>query len=186
MLQQITEYLMNVALRHKAVNEAEYKKRSYINQQNNGGYLRFVVEDNPYAQWIKTSNVFTITWNLDVLAFPKDDTEVLSMQSLCFQVINEIIAYIKQDKTFQGQLDVWDYNYLGVSHYTDDSSCGQRCSLELVVPDPIALCSFLDNFSDEVEVVEKPTLDLTQADKAVLSENKKTLNLKPIKLKTKQ
>ena len=182
MLQEITEYIMSVALRHKAVKETEYKKRSYINAQNNGGYLRFVVEDNPYAQWIKTANVFTITWNIDILGFPKEDKDILQIQSLCFQVINEIISYIKQDKAYQGMIDVWDYDYLAISHYTDDDAAGQRCSLELVVPDPIALCTFLDNFDDEVEITENPSLDLTKAEKTT-TETIKTLTLKPMKIR---
>ena len=43
----------------------------------------------------------------------------------------------------------------------------------------------MDNFDEKVEIVEKPTLDLTQADKTVPTDKKKELNLRPIKLKTK-
>ena len=101
------------------------------------------------------------------------------------QIAVEIMAYIERDGTFLGKLSIHDYDILLLSHYTDDASAGIRLSLELVIPNPLNLCSFLDNFDENVEIVEKPTLDLTQADKAVPTDKKKELNLRPIKLKTK-
>lgn len=184
MLEQIINYIGSVALKHKAVNTFKYQKRSLINQQNNNAYIEFVVEDNAYLQQIITQNIFTGTFNIDILGFPKDDTEILSIQNACLTVAVEIMAYIEQDPTFLGQLSIHDYDILFVSHFTDDDAAGVRLSLELVLPNPINLCTYMDNFDEETDIVEKPTLDLTQADKAVLSDNKKTLNLKPIKLKT--
>lgn len=185
MLEQIVNYIGSVGLRHKAVKTFKYQKRSLINQQNNNGYIELIIEDNAYLQQVITQNIFTATFNVDILGFPKDDTEILSIQSLCMQIAVEIMAYIEQDTTFLGQLSIHDYDILLVSHFTDDASAGIRLSLELVIPNPINLCSFMDNFDENVEIVEKPTLDLTQADKAVPTGNKKGLNLKPIKLKTK-
>lgn len=185
MLEQIVNYIGSVGLRHKAVKTFKYQKRSLINQQNNNGYIELIIEDNAYLQQVITQNIFTATFNVDILGFPKDDTEILSIQSLCMQIAVEIMAYIEQDTTFLGQLSIHDYDILLVSHFTDDASAGVRLSLELVIPNPINLCSFMDNFDENVEIVEKPTLDLTQADKAVPTGNKKELNLKPIKLKTK-
>ena len=185
MLEQIVNYIGSVGLRHKAVKTFKYQKRSLINQQNNNGYIELIIEDNAYLQQVITQNIFTGTFNVDILGFPKDDTEILSIQSLCMQIAVEIMAYIEQDTTFLGQLSIHDYDILLVSHFTDDASAGVRLSLELVIPNPINLCSFMDNFDENVEIVEKPTLDLTQADKAVPTGNKKELNLKPIKLKTK-
>lgn len=185
MLEQIVNYIGSVGLRHKAVKTFKYQKRSLINQQNNNGYIELIIEDNAYLQQVITQNIFTAAFNVDILGFPKDDTEILSIQSLCMQIAVEIMAYIEQDTTFLGQLSIHDYDILLVSHFTDDASAGIRLSLELVIPNPINLCSFMDNFDENVEIVEKPTLDLTQADKAVPTGNKKELNLKPIKLKTK-
>ena len=185
MLEQIVNYIGSVGLRHKAVKTFKYQKRSLINQQNNNGYIELIIEDNAYLQQVITQNIFTAAFNVDILGFPKDDTEILSIQSLCMQIAVEIMAYIEKDGTFLGQLSIHDYDILLVSHFTDDASAGVRLSLELVIPNPINLCSFMDNFDENVEIVEKPTLDLTQADKAVPTGNKKELNLRPIKLKTK-
>lgn len=185
MLEQIVNYIGSVGLKHKAVKTFKYQKRSLINQQNNNGYVELIIEDNAYLQQVITQNIFTATFNVDILGFPKDDTEILGIQSLCMQIAVEIMAYIEKDGTFLGKLSIHDYDILLVSHFTDDSSAGVRLSLELIIPNPINLCSFMDNFDENVEIVEKPTLNLTQADKAVLADKKKELNLKPIKLKTK-
>ena len=185
MLEQIINYIGSVALKHKAVNTFKYQKRSLINQQNNNAYIEVVIEDNSYLQQIITHNIFTMTTNINILGFPKDDTEILEVQSVAMQIAVEIMAYIEQDQTFLGQLSIHDYDILLVSHFTDDDAAGVRLSLELVLPNPINLCTYMDNFDEETDIIEKPTLDLTQADKAVLSDNKKTLSLKPIKLKTK-
>lgn len=185
MLEQIVNYIGSVGLKHKAVKTFKYQKRSLINQQNNNGYVELIIEDNAYLQQVITQNIFTATFNVDILGFPKDDTEILGIQSLCMQIAVEIMAYIEKDGTFLGKLSIHDYDILLVSHFTDDSSCGVRLSLELIIPNPINLCSFMDNFDENVEIVEKPTLNLTQADKAVATDKKKELNLRPIKLKTK-
>lgn len=185
MLEQIVNYIGSVGLKHKAVKTFKYQKRSLINQQNNNGYIELIIEDNAYLQQVITQNIFTATFNVDILGFPKDDTEILGIQSLCMQIAVEIMAYIEKDGTFLGKLSIHDYDILLVSHFTDDASAGVRLSLELVIPNPINLCSFMDNFNENVEIVEKPTLNLTQADKAVATDKKKQLNLRPIKLKTK-
>lgn len=185
MLEQIVNYIGSVGLKHKAVKTFKYQKRSLINQQNNNGYVELIIEDNAYLQQVITQNIFTATFNVDILGFPKDDTEILGIQSLCMQIAVEIMAYIERDGTFLGKLSIHDYDILLVSHFTDDSSCGVRLSLELVMPNPLNLCSYLDNFDENVEIAEKPTLNLTQADKAVPTNKKKELNLRPIKLKTK-
>lgn len=186
MLEQIINYIGSVALKHKAVNTFKYQNRSLINQQNNNAYMEVVIEDNSYLQQIITQNIFTMTTNINILGFPKDDTEILDVQSVAMQIAVEIMAYIEQDQTFLGQLSIHDYDILLVSHFSDDASAGVRLSLELVIPNPLNICTYLDNFDEETDIVEKSTLDLTQADKAVLSDKKKELSLKPIKLKTKQ
>ena len=184
MLNQIVNYIGGIGLKHKAVKEYKYQKRSYINQQNNNAYLQFIIEDNAYLQQIITQNIFTGTFNIDILGFPKDDTEILDIQNICMQVAVEVMAYIEQDETFLGQLSIHDFDILLVSHFTDDESAGVRLSLEIVMPNPINLCTYLDNFDEDAEITENPTLDLTDAPNTTPTDTKKTLNLRPIKLKT--
>lgn len=185
MLNQLIDYIGSIALRHKAVKSYKYQRREMINQQNNNAYIQVITEDNAFFQNIITQNIFTVTFNIDVIGFPKDDAEILSIQNDCFTVANEIVAYIEQDDTFMGQLSIHDYDYLLLSHFTDDASAGVRLSLELVIPNPINLCTYLDNFNDEIPTVEEKTLDLSTADNMTKTEEKKQLSLKPMKMKTK-
>ena len=80
MLEQIVNYIGSVGLKHKAVKTFKYQKRSLINQQNNNGYVELIIEDNAYLQQVITQNIFTATFNVDILGFPKDDTEILGIQ----------------------------------------------------------------------------------------------------------
>lgn len=185
MIQQIINYLGNIGLRHKAVNTFSYKSRVLINAQNDNRYMKMVIEDNTYFQNIITQNIFTATLNIDVLGQPNDDTEILKVQSDAFQVAVELMAFIEQDDTFLGQLSIHDYDILFVSHFTDDDSAGVRLTLELVIPNPINLCGYLENFDDEATIEEKKEVDLTSAPNTESINKKKNLTLKPIKLPTK-
>lgn len=178
MYTDIIDYISEIFLKHKAVKTVKYQNKTLINSQNNNAYVEVSIENNgAYAQLIKTNNVFTLTLNINVLAFPKDETDVLEKQNVCFQIANEVLAYIERDITYKGMIYIYDYDYLSLSHFSDDNSCGWRMSLELVIPIPIDLCTLDDNFSDEIEIVEPDDIDLPQR------ENKSDeLVLTPIKL----
>lgn len=184
MIEQIINYIGNTALKHKAVNTFSYKSRVLINAQNDNSYMKFVIEDNTYFQNLITQNIFTATMNIDILGQPNDDSEILAIQNDAFQIAVEVMAYIEQDTTFMGQLSIHDYDILFVSHFTDDDSAGVRLSLEVVVPNPINLCEYQDNFDENKVIEEKKTVDLTSAKKTEDTKKKKELHLKPIKLKT--
>lgn len=181
MFEQIMNYIGTTALKHVAVKQYKYQKRIMINQQDNNAYMQVVIEDDPYGQYIKESGVYTLTINIDVLGFPKDDTEILKIQSDAFQVASELIAYIDKDTTFMDRISVYDYSMLSISHFTDDNAAGQRLSLELVVPNPINLCTLDDNFSENISYVEKDELELKDPNPESKANE---LVLKPIKLST--
>ena len=94
-----------------------------------------------------------------------------------------MLHYIDSDDLFMGQLSVWDYSFLALENFTDDNAAGQRISLELVIPDPIDLCKFIDNFNeDDMGVDITDDVDLSHAYPESKSND---LILNPIKLKTK-
>lgn len=181
MFKQVIEYIMDTALKHKAVKQAKYQKRSYINAQNNNRYIQFIIEDDPFAQYLRESNVFTITYNIDILGFPTDEYSSLQIQSDAFQIGNEILKKIDRDGSISSYLTIWDYSFLSLSNFTDDNASGQRLTLELVVPTPVNICTLDDNFNDEpyVEETDKE-IDLKDINPPS-KENE--LILKPIKLK---
>lgn len=166
MLEQLIEYFIKIALMHKAVRYSKYKNKVYTNAQNNDAYMQFNIDTDPYFQLLISvpNQPFTMTLNIDILAFPTKDYTVLQAQSDALQVGVEFIHYVMQDDTFFGQLSVHDYSFLALDEYTDDRSAGQRLTLELVIPDPVNLCTFMDNFSEDFIPEEKDDKEIDLVD----------------------
>lgn len=180
MLEQIVNYIGDVALKHIAVKTFKYQKRIMINQQGNNRMMEVIIEDNPYFQYLKTSNVFTLTLNIDIIGQPKDDREILKIQNDALTVGVNILGYIEGDYTYKGYLSIHDYDFLALSHFTNDNSAGQRITLELVVPNPLDMCTFMENFDeDQMQVEEDNSLDLTNPNPESKADE---LVLNPIKL----
>ena len=181
MFKQIIDYIISIALRHKAVFFAKYLNRSYINQQNNNGYYQVNVNTDVYSQLLISvpNQPFDVTINIDILGFPTKEHTVLDCQSDALQIGIEMIHFIRQDNTFMGQLSVHDYSFLALDEFTDDRSAGQRLTLELIMPDPINLCTFMDNFLDEPKIIETEDKEIDLKDVKAPSE-KNNLVLKPI------
>lgn len=165
MLTQLIEYFMQAALMHKAVNHARYQSRILHNAQNSNGYMQFYIEDNPsFDLLISVPNrPFTFTVNIDILAWPNKDYTVLDAQDDALTVAVEWLHYIQNQNPFPGQLSVRDYSLLALSHFTDDDAAGQRLTVEFIIPDPINLCTYMDNFSEDyVPEVVTDDIDLKE------------------------
>ena len=180
MYKQIIDYIISIALRHKAVFFAKYLNRSYINQQNNNGYYQVNVNTDVYSQLLISvpNQPFDVTINIDILGFPTKEHTVLDCQNDALQIGVEVIHYIAQDETFMGQLSVHDYSFLALDEFTDDRSAGQRLTLELIIPNPINLCTFMDNFLDEPKIIETEDKEIDLVGQAPSEKN--NLVLKPI------
>lgn len=165
MLKQLIEYFIHTALMHKAVRYAKYKNKVYTNAQNNNAYMQFIIDTDPYHQLLISvpNEPFTLTVNIDILAQPNKDFTVLDCQDAALTVGVEFIAYVSDDNGWMGNLAVHDYSFLALDEFTDDRSAGQRLTLELVVPNPINLCTYKDNFSEDFvpEEKEDKEIDLT-------------------------
>lgn len=184
MYKELINYLLEIALRHKAVKTAKYQSRSLINQQNNNGYMQVIIEDDVYAQYILSSGIYTMTFNIDILDFINADNNPLEAHSDTFQVANEIISFIENDAKYKAILSVYDYSMLTLSHFTNDNAFGQRITLELQVPNPVNMCALSDNFDDEVPEEKKQILTLSSTDECTNNKTtglKQTITLKPKK-----
>lgn len=188
MYKQIIDYILYTFLRHKAVMCAKYQNRSLVNAQNNNGYMQVSIDTKPYFDTlISVPNVpFVLELNIDVMGFPKTDGSytVLDAQNDAFQIIMEVINYIRKENYFLGQLAVRDYQIIGFDHYTDDNAAGERLTLQLVTPDPTNFCTFNDNFSDEFIPTPEPEKEIDITDPNPQTEIN-DLVLRPILLPTK-
>lgn len=177
MYKTIIDYIADIAHRHILVNKVKYQSSSLINQQHSNANYEVIIEDNAYFQWIKTSNVFTLTLNIDVLSHvsSKMDGGELRIHDEAFLIINNILKYIEADPLYKGILSIYDYSIMDISHFTDDNSAGGRLSLELAVPNPVTFCNYMDNFGEPTQ--EEPDKEIT-----LPTEEEKDLDLKPITL----
>lgn len=180
MYKQIIDYISRTALKHIAVKTVKYQSRILINAQNSNADYQFVIEDDPYMQYIKTNGNNTLSINIDIIRHCNDDEEILKSQSEALQIAMEVIAYIINDDYFKGLVSVNDYDIMGISHFTDDDSAGQRITLSLIVPSPIDLCTLHDNFDEDIDF-NVPKYDDIDLDNANVCDNE-GLILNPIKL----
>ena len=188
MLTQLYNYFINTALKHRAVNSAKYQKRILTNAQNENRYIQFSFDDSPYFDLLisTTNQPFTFEMSVDILAFPKTDGtySILDAQNDCFTVGIEWLAYIAKENYFLGQLALRDYSFIGLSNYTDDNAAGFRFTVQWIIPNPINLCTYMDNFSDEYIPTPEPEKEINVTDPNPPTEIN-DLVLRPILLPTK-
>ena len=181
MYNQIIQYIMKCFMKHIAVRSVKYQSRILINQQNSNRNYQVVIEDDAYLQ-NKTGNVNTMSLNIDILSHCGDDDNILDIQSTALQIGAELIKYVETDDYFLSLLKIDDYDFLMLSHFTDDDSAGVRISIQFVVPNPVDMCSFRDNFDeDKGFTVEKEdnSIDLKKEQDC---DNGEGITLNPIKL----
>ena len=184
MYNKIIQYIMECAMKHVAVKSVKYQSRILINQQNSNPNYQVVIEDDAYLQYNKTGNVNTMSLNIDILSHCGDDDNILDIQSTALQIAAELLKYVETDDYFLSLLKIDDYDFLMLSHFTDDDSAGVRISIVFVVPNPVDMCSFRDNFDeDKGFTVEKEdnSIDLKKEQDCKNGE-KNGITLNPIKL----
>lgn len=184
MVKEIINYICDVAIKHKAVRQTKYQKRILINAQGNNRYIQFIVEDDGSLEHHKINGTMSLFLNIDILGQPKTEDDILAVQNLAFQVGTEVIAYIKRDEAYKNLISVADYDYLFLSHFSDDVSSGVRITLELIVPEPINLCDYLNNFdfeNNDIEENDDNELNLKPLE-PFQEEDEEELELSPIKL----
>ena len=186
MYNQIIQYIMKCAIKHIAVKSVKYQSRILINQQNSNPNYQVVIEDDAYLQYMKTGNVNTMSLNIDILSHCGDDDNILDIQSTSLQIGAELIKYVETDDYFLSMLKIDDYDFLMLSHFTDDDSAGVRITIQFVVPNPVDMCSFRDNFDEDKDfTVEKEdnSIDLKKEQECENGGgNEKRITLNPIKL----
>lgn len=170
MLKDLVDIIKDVSLKHKGVKTFRYQNKTYNNAQNNYAPFQVYLDSISYHNLNITTNIFTVEFNLYVLAQPdKTEDGVLNVQNSAYTIAADIVAYIDYKSEYKGVVSMHDYGMMTLDHYTDDDSCGVRLSLTLEAPSPINLCQLDDNFNEEpysgdtdtqitVDVPEEPKL----------------------------
>lgn len=184
MIHELTTYLLNTAKKHKAVNSVGYKRNININDQSNEKYYQFIIDNEQILEKQLVEGILTLRLNIDVLGFVSSDLTVLDVQDTALHIILDFMEYINNDTEYYN-LEVRDYSIISYSEYTDDNAAGIRASIQFIVPSPINLCEYRDNFIEKEEEV-KVEMDMNPVDCKTnnnYNTNTSTLIINPIKLK---
>lgn len=180
MLEEIIDIIKTWCLRYKAVKSFKYQDNMLINAQNNNKYLQCILDDTSLHQLNITSNIFKATFDLYILGFVNhnENDTIEHIQSICYDAAVRILYMIDNDSNYQGIIRVYDYSILTLSHYSDDNACGVKLTLDLVLPQPLDLCTINDEFNDESYTQE----DNNPIDLKPIDSNINELILNPIKI----
>lgn len=181
MISQLINYLLNIAKKHILVNYVGYNRKINVNSQNNTRYYQFIIDNESLLEKQIVEGILTLRLNIDVLGFVDSSTNVLEVQDNALHCILDVMEYIDNDDF---PIEVRDYSIVSFSEYSDDNSAGIRTTLQLVIPSPINLCEYKDNFIDKEEEVETEIELNVDDDKCTnINYNSSTsINLNPIKL----
>lgn len=150
MIKDLVNIIKDVSLRHKSVRTFRYQSGIYNNAQNNYKPFQVYLDDVSYHNLNITTNIFTVEFNMYVLAQPtKDEDGILEVQDAAYTIAADIVAFLDTKPEFEGVLSVHDWSMITLDHYSDDDSAGVRLSLTISAPSPVNLCDLDDNFNDE-------------------------------------
>lgn len=174
---------MDIAVQHKAINKVGYKRQININNQSNEKYFQFIIDNESLLEKQLVEGIMTLRLNVDVLGFISSDLTVLDVQDTALHIILDYMEYINADTTYYN-LEVRDYSIASYSEYTDDNCAGVRATIQLIVPNPINICEYRDNFIEKEEEV-KVEMDIKPENNCSNTSFNTTSNLilNPIKLK---
>lgn len=183
MIKELTTYLLDTAKKHKAVNSVGYKRNININDQSNEKYFQFIIDNEQILEKQLVEGIMTLRFNIDVLGFISSDVTVLDVQDTALHIILDFMEFINNDSTYYN-LEVRDYSIASYSEYTDDNCAGVRATIQLIVPNPINICEYRDNFIEKEEEV-KVEMDINPDNNCSNTSFNTTSNLilNPIKLK---
>ena len=180
MIQQLINYLLETAKRHKAVSYAAYKRDWNINDMHNHKYYQFIIDDECLLDTlVSESGILTLKLSAVVLGFVKTNESVLKTQETALHIVLDWMEKIKT--TNELQLQIRDYSILSFSEYTDDNCSGVKVDIQFVIPSPVNLCEFENNFIDKEEEEVDNIINLDNV-KLPIKEDK-PITLRPIRLK---
>lgn len=182
MIAELVNYLLDTAKKHKAVNYVGYKRDLNINDQHNNPYYQFIIETDSLLEKQIVEGIITLKINIDILGFITEDTNVLKVQDNALHIALDFMEFINNNTEYP--LEVRDYSILSFDEYTDDNCSGVNITLQLVIPSPLNICEYEDNFIEKEEpIIEE--LELSNGDDCTNEkfQYKQGLDLKPIKLR---
>lgn len=179
MIKDIVDILKGIFLRHKGVHTFRYQGDDHFNSQNNFKQMQVYVDNVTHTEYNLTTNICKLSLEIYILGQPSEalGTDVVDVQDNAYTIASNVMAYIDNERSLSNIMNVYDFSILTLSHYTSDDSSGVKLSLVLNVPNPVNLCTLMDNFNDE-PYEEKEEKEIT-----INKDEVGRIDLKPIKLR---
>jgi hypothetical protein len=177
MITEIITHFLETARKHKAVNYADYKRVWNINDQHNHRYYQFIIDDENRLDSVSVANgIMSFNMSAIILGFVHDDESVLKVQENALHIGLDWIHQVADSREIE--LIVQGYSFLAFSEYTDDNCSGVKMDIQFIVPAPINLCEYRDNFIEKPQEDDENNLDLTSD---LPTKQDKPLDLKPLR-----
>lgn len=180
MIKETIQYMLDVAKKHKLINQVGYLKSTNINDQHNNKYYQFIIENETRIDNESNEGILSYYIDFQILGFIGRDETIIDVQDSSLHICIDFINYIDNSSY---PIEVKDYSIISFEDYTDDRCSGVRCSMRVAIPNIINLCNYKDNFidkEDEIEDIFEMTPNIECEENTYTNETKIKLN--PISL----
>ena len=167
MIKNIIDTFYHISEKHKLIRSFKYgqiSKRQGIGEEN---HPLVFLEDPIYLgdTRLRQGQVECIV-NFEVLLTPQalsnfqvPQLTVEDCQNIAYHIALNFVAKIRDmyenDET---SLEVKDYSFITLENYYDNNAAGVRCTMRLLIPNPINFCDLDEHFDDDKEFKVKDYL----------------------------
>ena len=137
---ELVDRIEDTVLRHKMLTDFGYGQLSDIKVLDDDGDGA----DYPYAFLLPTgasrsNNAMTYNFSLILMEMALNPTQILKVQSDCIQYLNDIVADLRFDDTFRGDVNLTQAIQVFRERFQDEVA-GATASIQIVVEDTISAC----------------------------------------------
>lgn len=152
---QIVNLFYEIARQHKLVKGFRYGK-TYEKGAGSDIYPLVWLDDPILGQSVNDATI-RYTVNVDVLGIPKDDADVVAVQSaaqLAGLSFNEKIKEMNRRQEISNRTE--SFTFVTLRNYYDDDAAGMRFTFSIIGPNPSNLCA--DYFDPDKQLEKLKTL----------------------------
>jgi len=139
---QIVNLFYELARQHRLIRGFFYGK-TYEKGAANEAHPLVWLDDPVYGR--SSDHTLRYTCNVDILDIPKDDSEVLGIQSSAFNVGLTLAEKIKQTFRVTG-FKVEGFSFISLRDYYDNNAAGYRFTYTIIQANPVNRCN--DDFDE--------------------------------------
>lgn len=145
---QIVNFIYELARQHKQLKGFIYGK-GYEKGAANEAHPLLWLDDPIYGQANNQTIQYSV--NVDILGIPKNEEEVLDVQTAAFYTGLDIAEKIKDIRHHSG-FSMGEYSFVSLRDYYDNNAAGYRFSYTIIQANPVDRCGM--NFDPDKKFPE--------------------------------